>query len=281
MLPVFERVPGSAESSWHFNVRRAASFEFDWHYHAECELTLIVEGSGQRFVGDSVQRYEPGDLVLIGSNVPHTWRSEQPGQQAAVTCQFRMDFLGAEFFQTPEFASTKRMLQRSTTGLVFDSQANDERERLRRMAEFSEPARTLELLALLAALSKLRPGTLSTRSRLADESAVGRARIEVVVAYVDREYRNALTLAGAAALAGTTARSLSRFFQDRTSRTFTDYVNDVRCAAASRLLIETELSVGRIAFECGYGNLSNFNRRFHERFLLTPSAYRRSFLSHC
>lgn len=279
MLPVFELVPGSGNSSWHFNVRRANIFPFDWHYHQECELTLILSGSGQRFVGDSVQRYERGDLVLIGSNVPHTWRSESEGPQSAITCQFRPDFLGSALLEAPEFGGLKLMLERSALGLRFDGDATVERQRIQALSARRAAGRTTELLDVLVALSERRPVTLSARSVLPQASAIGQRRIEAVLGYIDREYSNELTLGLAADAVGMTARSLSRFFRERTSRTFTDYVNDVRCAAASRLLIETELSVSRIALECGYANLANFNRRFYERFALSPRAYRNSFLS--
>lgn len=209
--------------------------------------------------------------------MPHTWRSEPVGHHWALTCQFLPGFLGSSLLTAPEFAGVKNMLELSMLGLSFDSDAVATRDRIATMSSLGPASRTVELLLVLVDLAAQQPAVLSGRSLRPRLPASGQRRIEDVLSYVDREYANDVTLEGAATAAGMTARSLSRFFRERTGRTFTDYVNDVRCAAASRLLIETEMPVARIASDCGYANLSNFNRRFQERLALTPGAYRNAF----
>ena len=120
MRAAFEKVPGRPDVSWHFHVRRAAQFPFEWHYHDEAELTLIISGAGQRFVADSVSRYEPGDFVLVGPNLPHTWRSDgENDEQVAVVCQFRPGFLGDGLLSAPEFADIRRLLDVAASGVSF------------------------------------------------------------------------------------------------------------------------------------------------------------------
>ena len=123
MKPYFQKIaPGP--SSFAAFVRSDPAFPFDWHYHPEYELTLILESRGQRLVGDGIADYGPGDLVLLGPNVPHSWRSGpvNTGNGAphrAVVIQFRQDFLGEHFFELNEMESVARLLERSSNGLAF------------------------------------------------------------------------------------------------------------------------------------------------------------------
>ena len=278
MRAVFEKVPGRSDMSWHCYVRRAARFPFEWHYHDEVELTLILSGSGQRCVGDSVGRYEPGDLVLVGASVPHTWRSEGEGsEQAAVVCQFRTAFLGDGLFTAPEFADLRHLLDAAAAGVSFGADAAPEALRIRYLHSLEGPHRTLELLGVLLGLTRRAQSTLSVNPLLQSADAVSRRRIEAVIAYIDRAYSGEVTLREAASIVEMTPSSLSRYFRTRTGHRFSDYVNDMRCAAASRRLVDSEESVTSVAEASGFQNIANFNRRFRERFGMSPRQYRTTF----
>src|ERR1700761_5167149 len=280
MRPVFEKVPGGPHMSWHCYVRRAERFPFGWHYHDEAELTLLLSGAGQRFVGDSIGRYEVGDFVLIGPNVPHSWRSEREnGEQAAVVCQFRPDFPGAALLAAPEFAEVRRLLETAAAGVSFGPDAASEAQRVRNLRSLDGADRTLELMAVLQALTRREQSALSLNLQLNRLDAVSRKRIEAVISYIDRNYAGEATLQGAASVAAMTPSSLSRYFHAHTGRRFSDYVNDMRCAAASQYLVDSEKSVTSIAGACGFQNIANFNRRFRERFGMSPREYRTSFSS--
>ena len=278
MRATFEKVPGRPDMSWHCYVRRAERFPFGWHYHDEAELTLILSGAGQRFVGDSIERYEAGDFVLIGPNVPHSWRSEREnGEQAAVVCQFRPDFLGAGLLTAPEFAGVRRMLDAAAAGVSFGADAAAEARRVRNLGSLDGADRTLELMAVLHGLTRRGRSALSLSLQLNSTDAVSRKRLEAVIAYIDRTYTGEVTLQGAASVAAMTPSSLSRYFHARTGRRFSDYVNDRRCAAASQYLVDSEKSVASVAGACGFQNIANFNRRFRERFEMSPREYRAAF----
>ena len=275
MRAAFEKVPGRRDMSWYFYVRRAAEFPFGWHYHDEAELTLILSGAGQRYVGDSVDRYEPGDFVLVGANVPHSWRSEGlSSQQVAVVCQFRPDFLGDGLFAAAEFDGIKRLLDESTAGVSFGADAAPEALRIRQMQDLCGPDRTLELLGVLNSLAARDHQVLSASPQLNALDPTSRSRIETVIAYIDQAYAGVVTLPAAASAIAMTPSSLSRYFRIHTGRRFSDYVNDIRCAAASRRLVDSEESVTSVAWACGYQNIANFNRRFRERFGMSPRQYR-------
>jgi len=279
MRAAFEKVPERPDMSWHCYVRRAERFPFEWHHHDEAELTLILSGAGQRFVGDSIGRYEAGDFVLVGPNVPHSWRSDhENGEQAAVACQFRPDFLGADLLTAPEFGGIRRLLDAAAGGVSFGSDAAAEAQRVRNLGSLDGADRTLELMGVLQGLTRRGQCALSLNLQLNSMSAVSRKRIAAVIAYIDRAYTSEVTLQGAASVAAMTPSSLSRYFHVHTGRRFSDYVNDMRCAAASQYLVDSEKSVASVAGACGFQNIANFNRRFRERFQMSPREYRTAFM---
>lgn len=117
---IFEHIEPKSQLSWKLFVRQASHFRFAWHFHHEFELTLITRGTGTRFVGDCVEEYGPGDLTLIGPELPHTYQSALgDGDHEAMVVQFRRDFLGAGFFGHAEFAGVAALLERAARGLSF------------------------------------------------------------------------------------------------------------------------------------------------------------------
>ncbi|MCZ7644535.1 MAG: cupin domain-containing protein [Planctomycetota bacterium] len=152
-----ERIEAPPNASFVFRRRREPDFGFFWHRHPEVELTLIVKSRGRRFVGDSIADYEPGDLVLLGRDLPHTWHSERArrgGERAdARYVQFREDFLGPAFFERPELARVKDLLARARRGLQFTGRARAKAAGLLLGMDGLDPER--RLLALLEILDAL------------------------------------------------------------------------------------------------------------------------------
>jgi hypothetical protein len=116
-----ERVSTGGEASFLCRRRIDPRFGFYWHFHPEIELTYIVRSRGRRFVGDSIEPYDDGDLVLLGPNLPHTWASDprRAGRQEALFCQFSESFLGPEFLRARSWRRVRRLLDRSAHGLRF------------------------------------------------------------------------------------------------------------------------------------------------------------------
>ena len=278
MRPSLERVPSSPYSSWHLSIRAEPRFAFDWHYHPEHELTLIVAGSGRRYVGDSVADYDPGDLVLVGAETPHTWESGAAGWHEAVTVQFQHDTFGIGFFDLPEFHGIQRMLANAACGLRFDG-ADSTAATMVALRNLDPPRRTVALLDILVTLAAETAATLATRSLVTDIDAAARGRIDRVIGLVRRDYAEPISVTQAAELVAMTPDAFSRFLRRHTGRTFTDYVNDVRLAEASRRLVESDAAVSEIAASCGYPNLSYFNRRFRAQNAMSPREFRKHFSS--
>jgi AraC-like DNA-binding protein len=276
-----ERVsPGGAAS---FLCRRRADprFGFYWHFHPEIELTYIVRSRGRRFVGDSIEPYEDGDLVLLGPNLPHTWDSDprRGGRHEAVFCQFSASFLGEDFLRAPEFAGVRRLLDRSAAGLRFTGRTQKAAARVMggmdRAQGLARLAALLEVLDLLARSREYRP--LSSRRFVPALREGDAGRIDRVCRMLHSRCTERVTLAEAAAAAHLSIPAFSRFFRRKTGRTLVAYLNELRTGLASRELIESDRPVSDIAFDSGFNNLSNFNRRFLALKGMNPREFRRQF----
>jgi AraC-like DNA-binding protein len=278
--PQFEKIAPPQDRS--FLIREIAMRRFDapWHFHPECELTLILESHGRRFVADSIEMFAPGDLVLLGPNVPHFWHTEgrSRGLARAVFAQFRPDFLGEEALAKPELAAVRGLLRRSARGLVFSGpKAAKAARRLKALPGKPGLEGLLELLGILDTLApcKFRPlaGSGYIPSLNVDtESRLGRA-----YAFLTAHFGEPLTLAQIARSAAMTPAAFSRFFKRVSGRNVSVFLNDLRIDHASRLLQDTERGIAEIAFESGFDTLSSFNRQFRARRGSAPSIYRRTF----
>lgn len=268
--PVYERTTTSLVAF----VRRERTFAWNWHYHPEWELTWIRRGHGRRLVGDHTAAYRADDLVLLAGNLPHTWVSAPSSRvNEAVVVQFQP--FPADLLRLPEFVSVSRLLEGAATGLSFSVSASLAKNLLRLVGRRGLPG-WLGLMEILRQLSEgPDPLALASLGYRHGRSQRVVSRMEKVTAHVEQHFRGDLSLAGAARIAGLTASAFSRAFRKTTGQTFVGYRNACRIREACRLLIETDLSVTRIAGECGFENLANFNRRFRDRQGLSPREYRR------
>ena len=273
---------------------RRASFPFVWHYHPEIELTYIVRGAGLRFLGDSIEAFGPGDLILIGENVPHTWQSTGAESQTnsdqveSIVLQFDGRLLGDAMDKLPELQPIRRALEASARGLSVQDPALRDRVRQQMENLLDAPVGSAErLLHLIGALQSVADGFgknkrllrfVSTSPRNDSRSSdVATNQLERVLQslHASLDSGDLLTQAAAARLVRMSPASFSRFFRRKVGRTFAHYVNEWRVELACRALVQTSRSITEIAFGCGFENLSNFNRRF--RFLkgMTPREFRR------
>jgi len=272
MLARFEKVRPAAGSFTAYE-RCEREFAFNWHYHPEFELTLITDSEGQRMVGDSICDYRPGDLVLLGPNLPHSYRSWPAGSRSsrrhyAIVIQFQQECFGDHFFGLPEMRSVGQMLQRSAIGVAFGETETKKRvaNRLRKLPTLPPAER---LISGASAISTL---TLLPLCHIEDQR-----RIDRICSYLHERFDKEVDFPQLARTVHMSQAALCRFFRRATGRTMTTYINQLRVGAATQLLMNTDLSVLEIGFRVGFGNYSNFNRQFKRIKGLTPMSLRRGF----
>jgi AraC-like DNA-binding protein len=283
MKALLEKIPVTAQESFHCEIIHAPDFGTPWHFHPEYELTLVLKSSGYRMIGDNITLLQPGDLVFVGSNLPHVWHQDKTHNGSteddvhAVVVQFLGSFLGAGFLSAPELSDVRKVFQLAGRGLHVKGLTRDSiAGRMQRLADTEGYARMMELLAILGELAKseeLEPvasAGFAPQLDLSDKERLGR-----VCQYIDDNLAEPLSRQRLAKLAHLSPAAFSRYFHVRTGRTLPDYINELRVGRACRLLVEeVEMGVSQVAFTCGYGSLSNFNKRFQARMGMTPTEYR-------
>jgi len=283
MQPLLLKIESNTRQSFQIRKDIRPNFYSTWHYHEELELTLILKSSGTRFVGDSIQQFSSGDLVLVGENTPHVWKNndsyyKEPVSNAAeaIVIHFRKDFAGADFFNMPEMIRIKNLISEAQRGVCFKGRdRNSIHRKIVALVDKPPVERVLgliEILALLASSSEysLLSSTGFVQTFFANESD----QINKVYAYIIENFRSNITLEKTAQVAHLTPTAFCRFFKSRTRKTFTQFLNEVRISFACRLLIEGKLDIAQVCFESGFNNLSYFNRQFKIVKKETPSSYR-------
>lgn len=258
--------------------RVESSFAWNWHYHPEVELTWICQGRGTRLVGDHSSAYAPNDLVLLAPNLPHTWASAVSSRHnRAIVVQFRPQLFPEPVLGLPQFAAVAGLLHEARHGVRFPPEiAKRLGASLRRLPTRSGLSRWLELARLLDRLASCRDREILASSRYQHHRSLKlSSRLERVTDFLEKHCTEDVSLEQAAEITGLTPSAFSRFFHKMTHRTFTGYRNACRIREACRMLAETDLSITEIAFTCGFGNLSNFNRRFLQEKRVVPREYRR------
>ncbi len=281
MLPSLEPLPTAPNTSFNCRAFDLPCFPFNWHLHPEHELTLIVEGRGKRFVGDDVADFQPGEVVLLGSNLPHTWHSHPASKRRSrsVVIQFREDCFGTGFFALPEMTAIKRLLGRAAVGLRFTGEIRKRTaQSMIAMAATDPPRRMTALLSVLDDLSRTRSVVkLASRAQAVPPRQHDRSRIDRVLRHLNEHYTQPIDQAQMARMLHLSPSAFSRFFHRVTGRTFIEFVHRLRVNHAARLLIDTDQPITEVCFSSGFGNLSNFNRRFRRGQGCTPREYRSRF----
>jgi len=277
MKPFFEDISGrQGAQSFVAYVLDVPAFEFKWHYHPEYELTLILRGSGKRLVGDNHENFAPGDLVLIGPSMPHTWVSDpMEADCRAIVIQFPAAFVQS-FLHFQELGSVGLMLEQSGQGLVFPGE-HRARQLLEELVQLEPAERLIRLCAILEYLSRQGRELLASEDFNPVTGTENETRINKVCRYVHRNLDRRFTLEEVAGLIYLSGPAFCKFFRRATGKTFSDYVNDVRIGRACALLTGTDQPVSAIAYSCGFENMSYFNRIFLRKKSINPKAFRSNF----
>ncbi|SEO34583.1 AraC-type DNA-binding protein [Mucilaginibacter gossypiicola] len=255
--------------------------DFPLHTHTEYEIILVMKSRGTRYVGDHIADFFPGDLCLFGPNLPHTfYNKHMPADREVhqVVIQFDENCLGAGFFEKPQFAAIKDLLQRAGHGLTFTGPVRDLAEqKIKAMVNVDEAEAVAGLISVLGLLARSTEyEVLSVQKQITASAQKDTARMNVIYHYLLDNFRSDIELEDIAAMANLTVPAFCRYFKQHTRKTLSEFVNDLRIGYACSLLQQKELSVLQVCFESGFNNISYFNRRFKKQTGVPPLSYQKN-----
>ena len=263
--------------------RENKNFDFPIHFHEEYELNLIINGAGlKRIVGDHRKEITDVELVLVGPNLSHAWETWKCKSESVteVTIQWHKDLFDDRFLKKTQMSHIREMLQRSVKGILFtEDTAIALSAQLIGLKDLKGFHGVLELMNILHELS-IAEGALTLSEVAPDNNQIlnpNSRRIDKAFEYMNMHYQKQITLKELAQLVSMTDVSFSRFISKRTGNTFVDTLNEIRLAHATRMLIDTNLPIADISVNCGFNNISNFNRIFKKKKLCTPKEFRENF----
>lgn len=278
MNPTFEQIVYPENSSLTAIQYATTQIDFEWHHHPEVELTWVGGGRGRRYVGDHVEGFGSADLVLLGSNIPHSWFGLPLVENSPMEVMV-LQFLPERLFTAqpiPEFEPLNALFSRAARGLSFGEKTQQlVCPQLTRISTTEGLERFGLLLGILQRLAEATDGVELASDRFLDVRAVKKdMRIERVMALMNERFSEPLSLDELAETAAMSRSAFCRYFQRMTGSTPITHLSAIRISQACSLLRDTEMSVTEICYESGFGNLSNFNRQFKRSKNQSPRAYR-------
>lgn len=284
MKPLFHKVPTQLQTSFSIRHDVQPHFATAWHYHPELELHHVVQGKGVRFIGDNIGNFSAGDIVLLGQDLPHTWRCNEEYFDSnstlgveAIVIHFLPDCLGRDFLNLPETYLIPQLFEKARKGMKITGKTKAYLAKLMQSAIHTDNLDRISiLLSILKVLAETEEFTsIASAHAFYKTNEVDTARINKVCTYALTNYKKEITLEEIAAVSNLSVTSFCRYFKLMTKKTFYDFLIEIRISHACRLLVEDRLPTELICFDCGFNNVSNFYRHFKKITGITPLDYKK------
>lgn len=278
--PIFESLkPGFGSSFLYkrFDENKSNPNDSVWHYHPELELVYVNRGGGKRQIGSHLSHYRHGDLILIGSNLPHCgFAGKLKEGQRETVIQWNYDAFGKTFFDVPEMRNIKALFEKALNGIIFheeDKKAIGAKiEAMEHLNNYEKMLALLEVFGLMAASENytiLNAGGFLIEAKVEDQQ-----RINLVFNFVKENFSEDISLDGIANYINMTPSSFCKYFKKITGKTFVHFLTEYRLVHAAKLLHESNMGVSSICYQCGFNNYSHFTKKFKNHFSKTPLNYR-------
>ncbi len=280
-------IPKTGGNSFRVQTDSVSYFYDSIHYHPEHQITVIIKGEGTRFIGNHVEHFRPGEVYFIGKNVPHVFKCdtryyEENSQLEAssISVFFKDETFGPQFFEIPEMAQIKRLLELASLGVRIDG------EDRKRVTAFLISITTQDgfqrfqsLLSILDMCSKSDSlHTLSSIRYTSPSKDFENERINVVFQFLSNNFRKEVGLTQISSIANMTPNAFCRYFKQRTGKAFTVFLNEMRIEYAAKLIAGSHDNFGNIAQESGFNSISYFNRQFKKIMKTSPMTYRNIYM---
>ncbi len=281
MSASLEKIKRTENESFSIGIFQDNFEECTWHYHDNYEISFITEGSGKRIVADSIEEFQPGDLVFIGRNIPHVWIADKdydaPTQRKLemVYLQFSDDALNTGLLALPEFQYVAKALILSERGIrIKDQTLNEVSDLMLQLPYLNSFDRMIVFLELMNIIGKSDSLVqLASNDYISKRFTTKNKRIETIHQYLMNNYREEIDLEKIADLVSMAEGSLCRFFKIQMGMTIFEYLNKIKVDLACKLLMDKKLSMSDVALDSGFNNISHFNKQFKRITNTSPLKY--------
>lgn len=288
MKPTLRKAIPEAESSFVVRKDIGPKMKNNWHYHAECELLYIKKSLGTWLIGDYKGNFQSGDIILLGSGTPHSYRhvdkyirEEESEQGEAFVTLFSPEIFGESFLNLPESKEIKSLLELSKRGLKIQGKSKENIGMM--MEEIQDGGKGRKLINLLNILQliteKKEYKVLATEGYSCTTEKINNDRLSMIIQYTYYNYHKQITIEEIASMVNMSIHSFCRFFKEKTTKTYMQFLMEVRIGKACKLLIDDDMHSAEVGYNCGYNSISHFNHQFKIIKNTSPLAFKRSYMS--
>lgn len=271
------RIPKPEQEALVYQEESGDIFYNQLHQHAEIQISYIVSGEGSLIVGDTISEFKANDILVIGENVPHVFRSDPKASPKSImyTLFFTKDSFGKGFFTLSDMTRLQNFFEESMYGIKMLSECESltlHFKRLKNQSRIQRIATLINILDIVVSSDRQPLSTYVYRKRYTEDEG---NRMKNVIDYALINFHKPLSLEMAAERANMSKNAFCRYFKKRTGKTFFQFLIEIRIEHACRLLFkDIELPVSEVSEQCGFLNIANFNRKFKELKGATPTQYR-------
>jgi len=284
MEPICFKVPRQKEETVRIENWDLPYFFDPIHFHEECQLTYIIESTGLILVGDKLDRFKKGEIYLIGKNLPHVFHNSERYfeedsvfRARAISIFFSCDLITSLLEYIPESFNIQQLLENSVFGIKLSKEdARLITPYIKKMLNLEGFLKVLELLNILNMIANKKEATLISSRIPLIMNEQDNNKLNKVFEYIMHHFRERISLDDVATLVYMTPTSFCRYFKQRTQKTFSGFLTEVRIDNACKLLSKSSYNVSEACYSSGYNNLSNFHRHFLKVTGMTPNQYRRT-----
>jgi len=254
------------------------SFYEKLHQHKEIQISLVVTGEGTFVIGDCVGDFKPNDIFVIGENLPHVFKRDLSCEQGPemISIFFTKNSYGEHFFELPEFDHLQSFFSDVSLGVRILSNKEELISLISTINNDYKFKQFLTFMNILNLIGEAKRKKLSSLINLKKYAGNEGKRMSDIFQYTMDNFHKEVTLHDVADIANMTPNAFCRYFKQRTTKTFVNFLIDIRIGNACKLLAKNnDLSITEISYKSGFNNLANFNRKFKAIKGITPSEYRK------
>lgn len=282
LTPKLHIVPKALDNAFSLRHDVLPHFGTVWHYHPEIELHYLIRGEGTRFIGDHIGNFQKDDMILMGSNLPHTWKcnlNETTDNVEALVLHFHPETFGKEFLSFSETQGINKLNELAQNGLLISGHSKEKIKRLLwRMKNDTGLNKIIYLFRIFNILLENKEyEVLSNNIELSKFNKLDENRIDKIFSYTLQNFKEKIFIEDVAKLTNLSVTSFCRYFKMTANKSYFDFLTEVRLNHACRLIVETDYTIQNIALDSGFENTSNFYRHFKNVKGITPKEYKGQF----